>query len=627
MNQSNKDQSNAQSSSRELSFVPYKQKDEPPRKSGVVRVPFPVEGLHEKQVRLLQHLYRASDWMNPIFIRQVTDRTEGLIDFILRLLEAAEKEGNDEQLLTALRNYYFVLRLQNGPWSHLPQKNHLLDAPEDAVRQAARSAGLEDQFEKYRELLFDLVPAPAKANFYPEDITEEELDSLGEAGKQVNTLIRRGPDGRLTMIKNEEYYREACREAAGHLREAAALTDDPWFKLYLEARIEELTTGTEEARRIADALWIKHTNPIDIIISTAIEQYQDGWKNSKGAASAAVMVTNRSMSSLIDTILEKVPQLEKTAPWDLKREKIDPETLPKLKFVDVLTWSGDYVTSPMTVQAQSLPNDEWLSKNIGTVNMVFTNTTKAVYSLGTGMVAKEFLPGEIITKYGENLALGHQLHGSLHEIGHTTGMLDADHPKNPQYYFEDEYNSLEETRAELFGMWAADRLEEWGVLDADVVTASHYSMLASLINTLSFVPDQAHNKARNMMFHFFKENGAIVVEPAGGDIEGRSKKTAFSLDWEKLGQTVEKMLVLVGNIKSAGDKKAATRLREQYCFVDPLKDEIEERTKHIPLGRALIFPKLKTGSGKTEGGGTGLELQYPSDFTEQKKFKMKFTLD
>jgi hypothetical protein len=610
MRQPNKDQSNAQSSDREVYFVPYKQKDEPPRRAGVVRVPFPVEGLDEKQVRLLQHLYRASDCMNSIFIHQVTDRTEGLIDFILRLIEVAEKEVKDEQLLTAFRNYYFILRLQNGPWSHLPQKNHLLDAPEDVVRAAARSAGLEKEFETYKPLLFELVPVPPKANFYPADITEEELDELGEDAKRVNTLIRRNSDGGLTVQKNEAYYREACGEAAGHLREAAALTDDPWFKLYLEARVEELTSGTEEARRIADALWIKHTNPIDIIISTAIEQYNDGWKNVKGAASAAVMITNRSMNSLIDTLLEKVPQLEKTAPWELKREEIEPDTLPKLKFVDVLTWSGDYVTSPMTVQAQSLPNDEWLSKNIGTVNMVFTNTTKAVYSLGTGMVAKEFLPGEIIVKYGEKLARGHQLHGALHEIGHTTGMLDADHPKNPQYYFEDEYNSLEETRAELFGMWAADRLGEWGVLDPEVVTASHYSMLASLINTLSFIPDQAHNKARNMMFHFFKENGAIVVKA------GKIGETGFSLDWENLGPTVEKMLALVGNIKSAGDKMAATRLRKQYCFVDPLKDEIEERTKHIPLGRALIFPELKTGSGK------GFELQYPSDFTEQKKFTL-----
>ena len=589
-----------------MRLIPYQQKDEPPRRAGLIEITVPPESLEDKNIPMLKHLIDAVDCMNPVFVHQIFPATEALGDFIARLLEGAE----EEDLRISLENYLTILRLQNGPWSHLPRKNHLLQAPSEKAKALAVKLGLEEEFARFEELLFDFVPSPKKANFYPVDLTEEEYDSLEDDGKAINTLVRRDPSsGELKTIRNESYYRSACEKAAAHLQEAARKTSDPWFRLYLEAKIVELKTGTEEARRVSDALWIRHNNPVDIILSTAIEQYEDQWKEIKGSATGAVMVTNESMTALINSILEKVSRLEAEAPWKLKREEIDPETLPKLKYTDVLSWAGDYVTGPLCISAQSLPNDEWLSKNIGTVNMVFTNVTKASFDLGTKMVAEEFLPEEIIKQYGEKLAEGHQLHAALHEIGHTTGLMDKDHPRNPQYYFEDEYSAMEETRAELFAMWSADRLMEWGVLEEETVMAAHYAMFASLINTLSYAPDQAHYKARNMMSHFFRERGGILVkEGAQESLEDRS--TIFEADFPRLRKAIEEMLARIADIKSAGNKDAMVLFREQYCYTDPLKEEIEKRTKHIPLGKGLIFPDIIT-------------MEYP-EFTEQKKFSLRF---
>lgn len=139
------------------------------------------------------------------------------------------------------------------------------------------------------------------------------------------------PEEITRVIRNEtEHYQKGAimdfitrlMEAAEHLIRAARLTEEPWFRLYLEAKVEELRTGSEEARRIAAALWIRHDNPVDIIISSAVEQYDDQWKGIKGSASGAVMVTNESMTALNNSILEKVPRLEREAPWELKQEKI-----------------------------------------------------------------------------------------------------------------------------------------------------------------------------------------------------------------------------------------------------------------------------------------------------------------
>lgn len=580
-------------------FVPYRQEDEKPQKAGLVRVAFPFNSLSDDQRQLLSLLSKAADCMNPVFVHQIFPETKEIAAF----LEALSASSDDEELQTKVEDYLIILRMQNSPWSQLPRKNHLLPLSKEKVRKLAEKIGRAGEFHKFRHILFEGQKPSPKANFYPEDITQEELEQLGEEGLQVNTsVMRRGDDGVVAVV-NEKRYDEACTEAVRYLKEALPYVNEPTFRLYLEAKIEELRFGTKEARTVADVLWIRHRSPIDIIISTAIEQYQDRWKSVKGSACAAVTIENRQMRELLDKIVTLVPDLEAHAPWRWKRTEIDPSSLPKLKFVDVLSWTGDYVTGPMTTLAQSLPNDEWIRNNIGSVNMVFHNTSEAVYSISTELVAEKVLKAQDYTRYKETLFFGSQFHAALHEIGHTTGRMDPEHQGEPNRYFQEEYSALEEARAELFGMWASDMLAEWGVIDEATALSGHYSMLVSMLYGLKFVPDQAHTKARNMMYHYFLEKGAIE--------RGSGRPAEFTLNTARVGAVVAEMLTLIADIKASGEKERAAALRKQYCFTDELKDEMEERMKDIPLGRALVFPNIPKNGEE--------DPSYPS-FVEQKKF-------
>ncbi len=586
----------------DIVFVPYRQPGEPPRRAGIAPVPFDLEGYSERETQLLGHLVAAAESMNAVFREQVTSVTCELTGLVDRLIDASTGT-----LKKDLENYRTVLHLQNGPWSFLPRKNHVLSSDRAQVADLAEKIGLQEMYGRVEPFLFDLVPLPDKANFYPEDLTDDELASLGEDARKVNTTIVRKNDGTLSVKLNEELFRDACLDAIGHLKQARALTENISFQIYLDAKIEELRTGSEEARRLADYHWVRHDSPFDIILSTAIEVYLDNWKNFKGAASGNVTVINRDAEALLGKIVAQVPALEANAPWDWRREEIDPDALPRLKFVDVVCWTGDYVTGPMTTIAQSLPNDEWVGKNVGTVNMVYGNTGRAVHSISGTMIANEFLSQAVVEELGDNIFDAGQLHSALHEIGHTTGRQDPDHPGEPRDYLEAEYSALEETRAELFGMWAAERIGEAGIVRPDMVRASHYSMLLSMITSLKFEPNQAHTQARTMMWHYFDEQGAIVRREEDGYIR-------FELDFGKVSETIESMLRMVANIKAAGDKPAAIALKEKYCYTDPLKAEIEERTKEAPLGRGLVFPEFVQENGHYTG-----ELVYPP-FIDQKKF-------
>ncbi|MCC6476731.1 hypothetical protein IT157_06705 [bacterium] len=359
-------------------------------------------------------------------------------------------------------------------------------------------------------------------------------------------------------------------------------------------------------------MWIRQGAQIDLILSSALEVYLDNWKNARGEAAGAVLVENNDAQSILSQLVDRLPALEATAPWQHRKLKIDKDKLPHLRFVDVLNWGGDYVNSPMTIIAQSLPNDHWVIDHVGSVNVVYRNTGKAVYGLSGEMIAKEFLPKDVFDQYGGVLFEATQIHSALHELGHTTGAMAPEHVgKEARELLEAEYSTLEEARAELFGMWAMPQMAREGVFPMKLAEAGHYGMVISMVGGLRFIPEQAHVKARNLMWHYFTKNGGVeeVIE------DGKKK---FRLRIARIDELVAELLGLIGNTKASGDKAGAVKLRETYCFTDPMREDVEKRMESFPLGRGLIFPKLKR-----DGERYTAELEYPKSFADQPRYKAR----
>jgi hypothetical protein len=587
-----------------ISYVPYQQSGEPARKAALVHVDFPLAGLRDEDIQVLGHLSEAVNLMNPVFRDQFEPKTP----LIRRLLHSLLPVASSEQQ-TAIRHYLTMLDLQNSPYSLLPRKNHLLGLKEAEVKALVKKAGaLKKELEMAAPFLFEGLALPDKVGMYPQDMSEEEWAALGDSANIVNAMFER-TNGKIVMRLNEERYRPQLAPIIRHLEAARNACRYPDFRVYLDGKIEELRHGTKESRRVSDFLWIRHRAPIDLILSTALEVYLDNWKNARGEAAGAVYVENSQAQLLLNALVDKLPGLEAAAPWTHKKREMDPSKLPHLRFVDVLNWSGDYVNSPQTIIAQSLPNDDWVINNVGSVNLVYRNTGMAVHAVSGELIAAEFMTRSAFEEYHELMFEAGQIHSALHELGHTTGAMDEQHrEKQARDYLEAEYSPLEEARAELFGMFALERVAREGIISGRMAGAGHYAMLVSMVQGLRFVPEQAHIKARNMMYHYLRDKGGIeeLME------EGKHK---FQLNLAVLGDLVEDLLEDFGNIKAAGDKAGAAATRAELCFEDPLRQEIQDRMAHFPLGRGLVFPQLKKSGDRYLA-----ELEYPA-FSEQPKFR------
>ncbi len=593
----------------QVTFVPYQQAGENPRRAAVARVEFPLAGLSDSDIQVLGHLADAVDMLNPVYRNQSSPHTAT----IERLLTAVQSAATSEQR-EAIGHYLTILNLQNGPFSLLPRKNHLLSVPRAELTDLVRKTGdksLEADLAVAMTYLYDGLALPDKANFYPQDMTEEEWTALGDQANVVNSSVHRN-NGKLTLRLNEEKYHATLEPVIEHLVKARDLTTHTGLRLYLDSKIEELRHGTAEGRRIADFMWIKSGSPVDLILSSALEVYLDNWKNARGEAAGAVLLENSEAQGTLKALVDRLPHLEATAPWTHRKMKIDPDKLPHLRFVDVLNWGGGYVSSPMTVIAQSLPNDQWVIDHVGSVNLVYRNTGRAVYSLSGEMIAREFLPKDVFAEYGDLMFEATQIHSALHELGHTTGAMAPQHTgKEARELLEAEYSPLEEARAELFGMWAMPQMAREGLFSEKVAAAGHYGMVISMVGGLRFIPEQAHVKARNLMWHYFTQNGGVeeVME------DGKKK---FRLRLARIDELVAELLGIIGNTKAAGDKAGAVKLRETYCFTDPLRDDIEKRMESFPLGRGLLFPRLKRSGDRYLA-----ELEYPASFSTQPRYGAK----
>jgi len=139
---------------------------------------------------------------------------------------------------------------------------------------------------------------PLGANFYPADITKDEIEKSNLADKHGQySLIRRDSTKKLISIPYHVAYKESLQRASALLKQASDLAEDPGLKKYLQLRSQAIVTDNFTA---SDVAWLDmKNNNIDIIIGP-IENYEDGLYNARNAYEAYVLVKDKQWSQRLE---------------------------------------------------------------------------------------------------------------------------------------------------------------------------------------------------------------------------------------------------------------------------------------------------------------------------------------
>ena len=320
------------------------------------------------------------------------------------------------------------------------------------------------------------------------------------------------------------------------------------------------------------------------------------------------------------------------AQWFEDNSPVDPRFKKKeckgvsAKGIIVTTLAGDCFPAPPI--GINLPNADWIRKDYGSKSVTITNLMdaydKAANESPKSVLAEFAYSQEEIDLCKKYSSIADVLHTDLHEcLGHGSGQLL---PTTPQNALKEYSSALEESRADLFGLYycADPKMVELGILPnmecykaqyADFIRNGLMSQLARI--ELGKNITESHMQDRALISWWCYEKGLKdnVIEK-----KVRDGKTYFVInDYEKLRGLFGDLLAEIQRVKSEGDYEAGKNLIETYAVkIDPeLHKEVKARYDALglkPYGGFInpdIVPVVKGGKV------VDYQVNYPCDFLQQ----------
>jgi len=377
---------------------------------------------------------------------------------------------------------------------------------------------------------------PAGAQFYPADVTKEEVEaSEDNAIRGQYTMVTRGEDGKLIATPYHQAFAAEITAAVAKLREAATLAEDAGFKKYLELRATALETDSYFE---SDLAWMEmKTNSIDFVVGP-IENYEDQLLGAKSAFEAYVLIKDMSWSERLAKYATLLPELQANLPVDAAYKKESPGTDSDLNAYDVVYYAGDCNAGSKTI-AINLPNDEQVQLQKGTRRLQLKNAMQAKFDkilvpIADLLIAEDQRQHVTFDAFFANTM--------FHEVAHGLGIKETITGKGTvREALKETASALEEGKADILGLYMVSQLLAKGEVEGDIKDY-YVTFMAGIFRSIRFGSASAHGKANLLRFNFFKEMEAFSRDETTG---------TYRVNFEKMEAAMaalsQKILVLQGD--------------------------------------------------------------------------------
>jgi hypothetical protein len=496
-----------------------------------VRLTAELGGLSDKERRMIPLLIEAAQVMDTIFWREVYPSRDSLLQSL-----------KDDDV----RRY---LWLNYGPW---------------------------DRLDGNRPFVAGVGKRPPGAEFYPHDLTKEDLEaaakssSAGAALRSHYTLVRRDSSGNLTAIPYHQAYAEPLKQAVAKLREAAALAEDPGLRRYLDLRARALETDDYQA---SDLAWLdmKH-NTLDMVIGP-IETYDDALFGYKAAHEAYVLIKDKEWSARLARYARLLPELQRGLPVSAAYKRETPGTDSDLNAYQVVYYAGEANAGGKTI-AINLPNDEQVQLKKGTRRLQLKNAMQAKFDRILRPIASEL----IVQQQQANITFDAFFSNIMfHEVAHGLGIKHTiDGKRTVRDALKEQAGALEEGKADVLGLHLVTQLVDRGELKNVSLDDSYVTFLASIFRSVRFGASDAHGRANAAQLSYFQEHGGFSRDSATG---------RFRVNPGKMRAATDSLAGQILRFQGDGDYEGAKRfMQAQAVLPNDLRSELDGlAAKGIPV--------------------------------------------
>ena len=507
----------------------------------VVNMPFRSTGLTAREVKLVEKLVDASRYLEEIFWRQ--NDPEGLT--LYQSLEGS-KSPRDEKL----RRYLWI----NGSRYDLIHEN---------------------------KPFVGRTPLSPGRGFYPQGLTRDQIEQyVKDHPEKKNeiyspTTVVRWHGDQLEGLPYHIAYRSFLEPAAKDLREAAALSTDKAFADFLRLRADALLSDDYFK---SDLAWVDLKNPRFDVIFAPYETYLDELLGVKASYGAAVLILNAEESKKLTLFAKYVSDIQDALPLALEDRPSKKGLETPMEVMDSPYRAGDLQHGYQAV-ADNLPNDPRVHEQKGSKKIFFKNFMDARVEYVVLPLARHMMrPEQAAQASNEGYLLGTILHEMAHGLGPAfarpaTGKMPIREAIGPTF------SGLEESKADVVGMFGLKWLVDHGVLPKDKLQGYYASYVADIFRTVRFGTGEAHGQAEMMEFNYLLEHGAIKREASG----------KYAIDYARIPEVIADLAKELLDIEAKGDRRRAEEWFKKYDVIPAELQAALKKASSVPVDVDPVF--------------------------------------
>jgi hypothetical protein len=272
-----------------------------------------------------------------------------------------------------------------------------------------------------------------------------------------------------------------------------------------------------------------------------------------------------------------LPGLQKDLPVEQKYKAETPGMDSDMNVYDAIYYGGDCNAGSKTI-AINLPNDERVRENKGSRKLQLKNSMQAKFDkilvpISELLIAEDQRQHVKFDAFFENTM--------FHEVAHGLGLGNTvDKSNTVREALKDTYTSIEESKADILGLWCVYRLNEMGELGEKEMMDNFVTFMAGIFRSVRFGAASAHGKANMMRFYYFQEKGAFERDETTG---------TYRVNFEKMKQAMLDLSETVLTIQGDGDYEKAKQMIEEKGFIREALQSDLDRINEAGIPRDIVF--------------------------------------
>jgi len=169
----------------------------------------------------------------------------------------------------------------------------------------------------------------------------------------------------------------------------------------------------------------------------------------------------------------------------------------------------------------------------------------------------------------------------FHEVAHGLGLGNTiDKSSTVREALKDAYTSIEESKADILGLWCVYQLNEMGEMGEKEMMDNFVTFMAGIFRSVRFGAASAHGKANMMRFYYFQETGAFERDATTG---------TYRVNFEKIKESMLSLSELVLKIQGDGDYETARKMIEEKGFIREELQKDLNRIGEAGIPRDIVF--------------------------------------